>query len=206
MRIVLVRHGETAGQSSIRYYGATDVPLSALGRDQMERAAAALAGQRFDVVYSSALSRARDGAVLVAGRAPVIVPEFNEIDFGDWEGLTDAEISARDPGRHATWRAQAADFCYPGGESTSAFRTRVSTALRALLASAPGNALLFVLHKGVIRTILADLLQRDSAAHMQPEVDLGSIHVLQRARDIWEATQLDQIDHLRRASDTQPPR
>ena len=56
-RLVLVRHGETAGQSSIRYYGATDLALSESGCRQMERVRAALAGEEFDAVYTSELQR-----------------------------------------------------------------------------------------------------------------------------------------------------
>ena len=57
-RIVLVRHGETVGQSSIRYYGATAVALSARGREQVREAALALPGAAFDLVLTSPLSRA----------------------------------------------------------------------------------------------------------------------------------------------------
>ena len=56
-RLTLVRHGETVGQSSIRYYGATDIELSDLGREQVRRARDRLAGQAFEVVGASSLSR-----------------------------------------------------------------------------------------------------------------------------------------------------
>ena len=55
-RLILVRHGETEGQSSIRYYGATDIPLSELGREQVRRARELVAVQGFEVVWASSLS------------------------------------------------------------------------------------------------------------------------------------------------------
>jgi len=67
-RIVLVRHGETVGQSSIRYFGATDVALSQRGREQMREAALALPGNAFPLVVSSPLSRAWESARIVAPR------------------------------------------------------------------------------------------------------------------------------------------
>ncbi|MBI4514739.1 MAG: histidine phosphatase family protein [Deltaproteobacteria bacterium] len=197
MRLVLVRHGETAGQSSIRYYGATDVPLSETGRAQMRRAAAALAGEDFAAVYASDLARAREGARIVSGRAEVTaVPGFNEIDFGHWEGLTAEEIRRRDPEAYAAWAAQPADFSYPGGEATAAFRARTVAALHPLLAAAPPGALLFVLHKGVIRNIVSELLQFDGHARRQLAVELASIHVLSRVNGSWCAAGLDRVEHL----------
>ena len=111
-RLTLVRHGETEGQSSIRYHGRNDVPLSALGRAQMERARAALRAQRFDAVYASRLSRSVEAAAIIAGISPeqrtriTRVAGFNEIDFGEWEGLTAEEIRARDPEGYARMALQ----------------------------------------------------------------------------------------------------
>jgi broad specificity phosphatase PhoE len=200
MRLVLVRHGETAGQSSIRYYGATDVPLSDSGRAQMRRAAAALAGERFAAVYSSELSRSLEGARLVSRDAAVVpVAGFNEIDFGAWEGLTEEEIAARDPERYRQWRArlsQRGEFHYPSGDSTAAFRRRIVTVLHRILAAAPPGPLLFVLHKGVIRSILAELLRLGELERSQLAVELASIHIVSRAGGLWHAEVLDRTAHL----------
>jgi broad specificity phosphatase PhoE len=200
MRLVLVRHGETDGQSSIRYYGATDVPLSDSGRAQMRLAAAALAGERFDAVYASELARSREGARLVARGGPVIpVPGFNEINFGAWEGLTEEEIAVRDPERHRLWRtrlSQRGDFRYPQGDSTAAFQHRIAAALRQVLATAPTGSLLFVLHKGVIRSILAELLRLDELARSRLAVDLASIHIVSETGGAWRAEALDRTEHL----------
>ena len=45
-RILLVRHGETVGESSTRFHGRNDVALAESGRAQMARVAAALATER----------------------------------------------------------------------------------------------------------------------------------------------------------------
>src|SRR5689334_19494103 len=87
--LILVRHGETEGQSSIRYYGRTDTPLSDEGRAQMRAAARALEREVFGRVFASNLCRATEGARIIAGDgAPVVaIEEFAEIDFGRFEGL-----------------------------------------------------------------------------------------------------------------------
>jgi broad specificity phosphatase PhoE len=196
MRITLVRHGETTGESSVRYYGATDVPLSALGESQMRRAGAALAGERFDGVLSSRLRRARRGAVLVARREPHQVAAFDEVHFGRWEGWTQAEIMARDPEHYRAWQREPETFVYPGGECRQAFRQRVCTGMAEMLADPPGPNLLLVVHRGVIAVILAELFGLAPAARRQLGIDLGSIHIVARGGGGWEAEVLNRIDHL----------
>jgi broad specificity phosphatase PhoE len=204
LRLTLVRHGETEGESSIRYYGRTDVPLSRLGRAQMARVREALASRRFVAVYTSSLSRANEAALIISGAAtgdggptPTRVSGFDEIDFGEWEGLTAEEIRARYPRLHAEWEAhRGGDFTYPGGDSTRGFRERVVQALREVLAHAPSGEVLFVLHKGVIRCIVAELLGLDGAHRAKLNAEIASIHVLACDHGAWSAEALDCTEHL----------
>jgi broad specificity phosphatase PhoE len=197
MRLILVRHGETEGQSSIRYFGRTDVPLSALGRRQMECVRAALNGETFVGVYASELSRAVEAAAIISGARVARIAGFNEIDFGDWEGLTAEEIETRDPHGYARWEASRADFTYPGGESTATLRSRVVRALHDVLATAPSGSLLVVVHKGVIRSILGELLPLDEPQWRGIAVALASIHVVSGSDGrSWRAEVLDRTDHL----------
>jgi broad specificity phosphatase PhoE len=157
-RLVLIRHGETDGESSVRYHGSTDLPLSEEGRAQLRDAARSLAREAFDLVVASPLRRSWEGARIVSGGAPVrLERDFREIHFGRWEGLSAQEIAERDPVLAAEWKAQAAGFEYPGGELRADFRKRVWRGLERLAQSGAANVLL-VGHKGVIRTIAEKLL------------------------------------------------
>jgi broad specificity phosphatase PhoE len=198
-RLILVRHGETEGESSIRYHGRTDVPLSELGRAQMRLAGRALetlyGGVSFAGVFSSPLVRASEGARIVAGDwAPLVtIDEFAEVHFGLFEGLTADEIRERYPDEFARWNADrlAPGYTYPAGESRAGFTDRVERGLERMLAlwTPPDNDALLVAHRGVIRTIVRKL------THHEPIVELGSIHIL-RFDGGWHAEALDQIDHL----------
>ncbi len=179
-RIVLMRHGETVGQSSIRYYGATDIALSGLGADQAAAAAHAIGPARFDLVVASPLQRAWRTAVIVApGREIRLEQGFREIDFGRWEGLTSEEIEARDPDLFAEWRSVGIGFPFPDGERRDLFRARVVAGLDRLLAL-PVRSMLIVAHKGIVRTI-AERLSGESLAAEHP--GLGAVYELVRSRE-----------------------
>lgn len=179
-RITLVRHGETEGESSIRYHGASDVPLSAEGRRQLRAARAKLAGLHFEAVFASPLQRAFVGAQIVApGRRIVLEAGFAEIDFGRWEGLTAEEIEARDATLYRVWLERPAEFAFPEGESRAGFNARMKEGLDRLLAC-PVRTALVVCHKGSVKGITREL----SGVELGPsEPELGGIVDLQRAGD-----------------------
>ena len=153
-RLILVRHGETAGQSSIRYYGVTDVPLSELGRRQVRAARKRIGGEIFQSVWASTLSRSWESANILAPSHPVdLESDFREIDFGRWEGLTAEEIAESEPELYAEWRSKGSRFEFPEGETRPAFRARIARGLLRLRASGAESALV-VVHKGVVRTLL----------------------------------------------------
>ena len=168
-RIVLLRHGETTGDSGSRYHGSNDLDLSPAGRDQMRLAAIRLRSENFDLVASSPLKRAWQSAWIVAEGRPVrLISEFREIHFGRWEGLSREEIEASDPVLFEDWQAGAAGFEYPGGERRAEFLARVESGLRQV-AQSPGHAALVLGHKGVIRTI-CEILTGGKPPGGQPEL------------------------------------
>jgi broad specificity phosphatase PhoE len=197
-RLVLVRHGETMGESSIRYHGRTDVALSDLGRAQMRLAARAIHSPhpiKFAHVFASPLIRASESARIVAGESTqlVTIEEFAEVHFGLFEGLTADEIRERYPEEFAIWNIDrlAPSYTYPEGESRAAFAERVEGGLARMLAhwTPRDDDALLVAHRGVIRAIVRKLTNRE------PIVELGSIHVL-RFDDNWHAETLDMVAHL----------
>ena len=182
-RIVLVRHGETVGQSSIRYYGATDVALSDRGREQVREAALALPGDAFDLVLTSPLSRAWESARMLAPNGSVrILDEFREIDFGRWEGLTADEIRARDPIRYQDWQQGRPGFEYPDGARRADFQARVDLAVEAMGAGGL-RSILVVVHKGVIRAIVRKVVGEELAEGL-PELG-GSVQLTRDVSGRW---------------------
>lgn len=197
--LILIRHGETTGQSSVRFYGATDIPLSDIGVQQMQRTGERLKTFRYSQIITSPLSRSRDALAFFkdsdAEMEHIVVDEFAEINFGDWEGLTAQEIEQRYPLEHRIWKDKNNEFCYPNGESRSAFFNRVANGSKRILQNifAPTLA---ILHKGVIRIILAQLLNMPYEVLSGYSIELGSIQYLIKNETGWNLILHNDTSHL----------
>jgi broad specificity phosphatase PhoE len=110
--LALVRHAETEWSREGRHTGHTDIPLSAAGRAAAAALRPRLESWRFELVLVSPLARARETCEL-SGHGAHAEPraDLQEWDYGDYEGLTTAQITSRRE-HWSLWR----DGC-PGGES-----------------------------------------------------------------------------------------
>ena len=162
-RLFLVRHGEVINPGGDRpvYYGAMDVPLSPLGKEEAIAAARYLSQFELSLVVSSPLSRAVFGAEQVRSMqrnvGEVVIKEgFKELDRGVWCGLTKEEI-----GSEAMDRFDACDLTVTpeNGESYPFLKSRVLQARDEVLdLMPPGSAAAIVSHLQVTRSMLSDSL------------------------------------------------
>ena len=160
-RLYLVRHGRVAEGHTDRYHGHNDIGLSPQGVRQFEDLAAQLAATPLAGVYSSDLTRTITGAGIISrGRelSPQAIPEFREVNFGSWEGLTFAEIMAQYPAELEERFRDLANFRIPGGESPWDVRTRALPRLQDLLARHANESFLLVAHAGLNRVILSEAM------------------------------------------------
>lgn len=152
-RIIAIRHGETTWNVDTRIQGRLDIPLNATGRTQAARMAQALKHEPIAAVYASDLVRAWETAEYL-GRAhglPVNAEAgLRERGFGDFEGMTFAEIEARLPDQSMRWRKRDPEFAPAGGESLVALNRRVVEAVERLAARHPGELIAMVGHGGVM--------------------------------------------------------
>ena len=134
-----IRHGETDWNVEARLQGARDIPLNAAGRAQASRCGDILrdlagvdqrAIEALDFV-ASPLGRARETMEILREtlgldrEAYRIDPRLTEVSFGRWEGLTLAEVSARDPDAVAARERGKWTYVPPGGESYAAMSRRM---------------------------------------------------------------------------------
>jgi broad specificity phosphatase PhoE len=121
----------------------------------------AVAGlNRWDRIISSPLQRCADFAREFAHDHDIplsLEPKFAEIDFGEWEGRSAAELMQTSPAALTGYWRDPRKHTPPGGESLVQFRHRVVEAWEALYQSYDAQRLLLVTHGGVIRMLLCHL-------------------------------------------------
>lgn len=153
--IHLLRHGEPSGGNVFR--GRTDHPLTPLGYEQMSQA---VAGQTWDVIISSPLSRCWQFAEDLAQRLDVPLFEANglrEFDFGVWENQPMDQVFKDDYERIKGLWEDPMHFASPEGESVLNFEARVLKDWFGCL-NRPDQTQLIICHGGVIRMILKEVL------------------------------------------------
>jgi broad specificity phosphatase PhoE len=187
MRLYYVRHGLTDWNAVGRLQGHHDVPLNQTGRVQAARCGQILgdllvregrSAAELDYV-SSPLSRARETMEILRaglGVAPTgygIEPRLTEISFGEWEGLTYAEVMAREPDVVARREADKWEFLPPGGENYRQVVLRVG----AWYASLERDAVVCA-HGGTGRALVAVLGIAPTEQAVHHSIDQGVVYVL----------------------------
>lgn len=135
MTLFLARHGSTTAEGL--FLGSSDPPLSEKGRRESGELAKGLANRGVERVVSSGLRRAAETAGIIADRLELAVetdPRFNEIGYGDWDGLAWAEIERRWPQEARSKLENWWGVTPPAGEPGEAFFARLRTGVADLRA------------------------------------------------------------------------
>jgi broad specificity phosphatase PhoE len=152
-RVFLVRHGETEWSKSGRHTSVTDLPLTPEGERVAANLKERLAGESFDLVLTSPRQRARRTAELAGYPDAEVDDDLVEWNYGDYEGITTAEIRKTVPG-WTVW-----DDPVPNGETPAQLTTRLDRVV-ARIAAVPGDVLVFG-HSHALRGLTARWLELD---------------------------------------------
>lgn len=154
VRIIAIRHGETAWNALGRIQGHTDIGLNDNGHAQAQQVAQALGGEALDAIYSSDLQRAWQTAQAIAAvtAAPLHAePGLRERCFGSFEGSSFAQIAQQQPQAAELWRKRDVQFAPPdGGESLLQLQERIAAAVQRVAAAHIGGHIALVAHGGVL--------------------------------------------------------
>jgi ribonuclease H / adenosylcobalamin/alpha-ribazole phosphatase len=181
---LVVRHGVTQHSLERRFSGSGgrfDPPLAPLGVGQVESAAAEVAQRGGgDVLVCSPMLRTRQTAAIIGARVglePVVVDGLEEGRFGEWDGLTFAEVIQGWPNEMAEWLSSP-DVAPPGGESLRDISTRISAALDRVLEDYAGRRIVVAAHVGTIRALTARALGAPLESMNRMELAPASITTL----------------------------
>lgn len=174
--LYLLRHGEVEERYHRVFGGRLDMDLSPLGHEQAAALARHMRRHPMDAIYASPMRRAQQTLAPLDGHAPAQVREaLREVDFGDWTGLTWEDVHARFNVHASSWLHRMEEATIPNGESGAAFRARVEPCLREILRAQAGKNAAVVCHGGVIRMMLAILLELPLPKLASFEIDYASV-------------------------------
>lgn len=173
MEIYLIRHTKTVAQTGL-CYGRTDLDVSDDFLAEAKKIKTKL--PEFEnncVIYSSPLQRCQKLAVYFCN-ANLIDERLQELDFGDWENCLFDDLPSEEV---ANWTENFVVCAPPNGESFSNLVQRVD-AFWQMLQTQNTQTVFIVTHAGVIRALLAIILQLPLKNAFQFQVDYGSVHKL----------------------------
>lgn len=180
--IDFIRHGQPEGGSRYRGSGVDD-PLSKLGWEQMW---ASLGSENnWDQIISSPLLRCSQFARSMAekfGRPLAVEHRLREVGFGTWEGLTRAEVKAKDHNEYRQFYANPVENRPAGAEPLADFGKRVAAAYDHIVETFGGKNVLVVAHAGVIRATLGHVLRMAPSDWYRVKVDNAGVTRFQADR------------------------
>jgi broad specificity phosphatase PhoE len=143
----VIRHGQTEWSRDGRHTGRTDIALTTRGEDEARALAPLLAKLSPELVLSSPLQRARHTAELAGLSVDELDPDLAEWDYGDYEGLTSAQIHETVPG----WTI----FTHgaPGGEDAAAVQRRADRVLHRAAEALSRGPVVLVGHGHLCRVL-----------------------------------------------------
>lgn len=161
-RLWLIRHAEVEPAYQGLFGGRVDMNLSDRGHEQAKALARYLKPHAFDAIYASPMKRVQQTlapTLADRGRDPEIMPDLREVDFGDWTGLSWAEVQAKFGVSAFAWLEELDAARVPNAESAAALGSRLKPCVERILAAHHGRDVAVFCHGGVIRMILALLLR-----------------------------------------------
>jgi probable phosphoglycerate mutase len=198
-RFIVVRHGETQWNVERRIQGARDSALTASGLAQADAIGKRLARERFDVLISSDLGRARQTAERVAFHTGLPVhadSRLRERNFGAGEGMTYEEIDRAFPDVFSRDRDSNPDIVIPGGESRRQFHDRVKAAFEDLARQYDGKRVCVITHGGVLSTLYRVVHDIPVAHAHRVTISNASYNAVAFDADAWTLEAWDETDHL----------
>jgi broad specificity phosphatase PhoE len=198
--LLLIRHAEIEPCHQHTFGGRIDMNLSTRGHKQARTLAEYLRGKKIDAIYASPMKRVQqtlapflnNGASTLRsppsavacyggqgatedGPAQTILPALREVDFGDWTGLSWQAVSERFGFSAYDWLDQLERKGAPNGENGKTFRARVEPCLHEIARRHRGQNVAVFCHGGVIRMMLAILLDVPLPKTNHFEIEYASV-------------------------------
>jgi len=206
-KLCIVRHGETAWNAEHRVQVQLDVPLNAIGLAQAQAAAKVLSREKFDVIYSSDLSRAQQTAAPTAellSMQVAIDPALRERHYGIFERLTYAEVKEKFPEDYARFHARDPDYDFRTGESLRDFSVRSISIISKIAQENKDRNILVFTHGGVLDYLYRFITGLSISAERDFGIPNAGLNRIEVAPAGWQVRSWADVAHLENALDDLP--
>ena len=198
VRLYLIRHGEVEdGWQRVFAGSRVDMALSPLGHQHAAVLAEWFADRKMDAVFASPMLRVRQTmAPLVARRAlsPVMLDGLREVDFGDWTGSRWEQVRERFGVTAVNWLHVLDNPGLPNGESAATLIARVRPCVEQILATPGITSAAVFCHGGIVRAILAVLLDLPFSKLGHLRIDYGSATSVQFPAENPRAAEIELLN------------
>ncbi len=199
IELIAVRHGETDFNAERRMQGHLDVPLSETGRVQAQAAAARLADEPIDKIYSSDLQRALETARIIhEGREIELVTDLRlrEFHMGTFQGMTLSEAREKHGDAWERFFIHDADFALPGGQSRNQKQVEIASFMEEVVRSQAGGRMLVVTHGGILIAMLRHVLGIPASHYFRVSIENTGIQRFRYKNETWQLVSWGEVDHL----------
>ena len=182
----LVRHAAHDNVGGFLAGRKPGIRLGEAGLAQAERLAERMRRESFDALRASPRERTRETAAAISrasGVTPVVAEELDEIDFGEWSGLS-FDVLNQDP-RWRRWNTVRSLCRTPAGESMLDVQRRVLGLIDSLATEHPERAVVLVTHADIIKTAVSHVLGLPVDAW--PRFDIGPASITKLVLGDWGA-------------------
>jgi len=208
LNLYLLRHGETTASQTGGYCGRTDVDLTQAGHLMARDFAAVYKDHPFAAAYVSPLQRARASAAPLcelAGHDMRLRDGLRELDYGEWEGKTPAQVNREHTDDYLLWLADAGWNAPTGGERGVDVAHRSLGVLEEIQRMHQDGDVLVVSHKATIRILLCSLLGIDVGRYRdRVGVPVSSVSVVEFHAHGPLLSRLGDRSHLRESLRNRP--
>lgn len=180
--MVWVRHTEHERGSHVLTGRLSGIGLSDRGRADARALADRLASLPIRAIYHSPLQRTLETCQPLASRLglePRMLPEIDEVEFGEWTGRAFAELEAMPQWQR--WTAMRGQVRPPGGEMMLEVQARIASAVERLRVEHGEEMIALFSHGDVIRAAMALMLGVHIDLFLRIEIGLGSVSAVRVA-------------------------
>ncbi len=176
--LILLRHGESEGNTRGTYQGWADTELNELGIKQAKQVKQKLRNEKIGTIFCSTLLRAKKTAEIINENFDLPIKysdNLKERNYGIWENMSHKDIAWNYPKEYDMWLKDWVNYTINEGESALQANNRIVKFIDSTIKNNINGNILIVTHLGCIRSIVAHLLNMSIGDSWRFKVDNGSI-------------------------------